>query len=378
MMDAFLYDRFGGPEVQRVGKIPKPGPPGKGDILIKVHAASLNPVDFKQRGGGLRLILRYGWPQLFGFDFSGEIVALGEGAGENDCGGFAVGDEVFGMVNGLRKCTCAEYCVVSADICAKKPKNVTHVEAASVGLVGMTVVQSFGQCFRASTETPGPSPTGPRVLILRGSGGIGTIAIQLAKQMFGARYVAVTASASKTEELQKLGADRVIDYKTQKFEKELASSDEQELFDVILDGTGEASKCVPLIRKGGGIASIEASPDGEALQRWLSCNATSPEGYGHARAGVASFISNPVGSWLIDTLTGASSLKRRCKARGAVFNHVIASGNRSHMHNIGVLMQIGRVKAQVQAVFPLARATEAMTLLEAGRATGKIVIEMPK
>merc|ERR1719158_1375326 len=202
--------------------------PGAGQLLVKVHAASLNPADWKSSEGGQAMLLSFQWPRVFGFDFSGEVVEKGahnESTKLSKCP-FGVGDKVFGMIRGLpqrERGTVAEDVVVESDICARCPENISHAECASVPLVGITAVKMLDACGLKRMQFPVnsedniiPEKSRPRVLITGGAGGVGTMAIQLAKTLYGAREIVTTASAGKkTELVLSLGATRVVDYRSE-------------------------------------------------------------------------------------------------------------------------------------------------------------------
>ena len=201
-------------------------------------------------------MIGFDWPRVIGFDFSGVVVEVARDCDDE----FKIGDRVFGMIAGLpekdRGCA-AEYLIVDAEVCVKKPDSISHAEAASVPLVGITAVMMLEACGLKLG-----SKSNARVLVLGGAGGVGSVAIQIAKKMFGASFVATTASKGKKETLVKsLGADLVIDYRSEKFETKLASQDDSKLFDAILACTNEASRCPTLLRKGGAMCSIIGSDD---------------------------------------------------------------------------------------------------------------------
>ena len=201
-------------------------------------------------------MIGFDWPRVIGFDFSGVVVEVARDCDDE----FKIGDRVFGMIAGLpekdRGCA-AEYLIVDAEVCVKKPDSISHAEAASVPLVGITAVMMLEACGLKMG-----SKSDARVLVLGGAGGVGSIAIQIAKKLFGASFVATTASKGKKETLVKaLGADLVVDYRSEKFETKLASQDDSKLFDAILACTNEASRCPTLLRKGGALCSIIGSDD---------------------------------------------------------------------------------------------------------------------
>jgi NADPH:quinone reductase-like Zn-dependent oxidoreductase len=177
-----------------VGELPRPPSPGPGQLLVKVHAASLNPADWKQAAGETAPLLPFRWPRVYGFDFSGVVEEAGPNDGRAaDCT-FAVGQRIFGMIRGLPQRdtgTLAEYVLVDADVCASCPPNLSHAECASVPLVAITAVRALRACGLA--EQPTASGSGPRVLVTGGAGGVGSIAQQLARHMFGAAEVEACA-----------------------------------------------------------------------------------------------------------------------------------------------------------------------------------------
>lgn len=179
-------------------------------VLIEVHAASVNPVDNIVRAGYMKEMLPILFPFTMGFDVSGVVLEVG-----NQVTKFKKGDEVFSRPNSMQAGTIAEYTVVKAEELALKPSNISHQEAASIPLVGLTAWQAL--------VAKGNLQKGQKILIHAGSGGVGTLAIQMAKHL-GAE-VATTTSSTNIELVKNLGADTVIDYKTQKFEEELSHYD---------------------------------------------------------------------------------------------------------------------------------------------------------
>ena len=151
---------------------------------------------------------------------------------------------------------------------------------------------------------------------------MGTILIQLAKYMYGAEYIATTASAgAKTKLCKSIGATRVVNYRTEKFERILASDDDEDLFDAILDCTGEAKRCVSLLKPGGGMCSILAGPQVDSITTWMAEAKLDPK---TVTTGVRPFLTSYVGGCLMNFFTGASSLKRACAKRNATFGTLLA------------------------------------------------------
>ncbi len=207
-------------------------------VLIEVHASSVNPVDNMVRAGYLKEMLPIQFPFTMGYDVSGVVVEVGEQVTK-----FKIGDEVFSRPNSMQAGTIAEYALVKENELAIKPSNISHEEAASIPLVGLTAWQAL--------VVKGNLQKGQKVLIHAGSGGVGTLAIQIAKHI-GAE-VATTTSADNINLVKKLGADKVIDYKTQKFEEVL--SDYDLVFDMMGGETME--KSFKILKKGGCLVSIK-------------------------------------------------------------------------------------------------------------------------
>ncbi|MEH7455573.1 NADP-dependent oxidoreductase, partial [Gottfriedia acidiceleris] len=203
-MKAMVIDRYGKVPMHMVEmSIPDIG---ENEVLAEIHAASINPVDFKIRDGKVKMLLKYKMPLILGNDFSGVVVKVGAKVTR-----FNVGDEIYGRPRKQKMGTFAEYIAVHEEDIALKPKNLSFEEAASIPLVGLTSYQALHDILQIKK--------GHKILIHAGSGGVGTFAIQLAKLM-GATVV-TTASAKGMELVKSIGADEVIDYKSTKFEEKL-------------------------------------------------------------------------------------------------------------------------------------------------------------
>eukprot|EP00937_MAST-01D_sp_MAST-1D-sp2_P001460 g1460.t1 len=381
-MNALSYSHhLQAPSVRRV---PFPGAPGAGELLVRVHAASLNPADYKSAAGEQAALLSFEWPRVVGFDFSGVVVEVGggaaDGAAASDTPQFVAGDAVFGMIRGLpeaRRGTCAEFVLVDACVCARKPAAVPHHAAAALPLVGITVVKAFRACGLAEVDTAagaGARSAGaarPRVLVLGGAGGTGSCALQIARAFFGAAHVATTASAgAKTDLCRRLGADDVVDYRTRRFERELAGGRDA-LFDAVLDTTGEAGKCPPLLREGGGLCSIDACPTVQGVREWLAEARIAPS---RVTCGARAFLHSGTGGALFDAATGARRLRARCAARGATYRSVIGTGDGAIVRRLAALLEAGSLRAEVQCAYAMPRAAEALAELRRGRVAGKLVV----
>ncbi|MFL6488244.1 MAG: NADP-dependent oxidoreductase [Nitrososphaera sp.] len=237
-MKSAQINKYGSSEVIEINQnTPEPSL-SSGKVLVSVKAASVNPADWKIREGGLQQMIQLQFPSTMGMDFSGVIKQVGEGVSNSE---FNQGDEVYGqagVVNGGSGAF-AEMALAKTESIANKPKRLSHAEAAALPLVGVSA-------WRALMENIGLS-NGQRILIHGGAGGIGSIVIQLAKHL-GA-YVATTVSTNDKQFVQELGADQVIDYKTQNFEDMLHDYDA--VFDTV--GGDTYKRSFKVLKKGSGI-----------------------------------------------------------------------------------------------------------------------------
>ncbi|WP_042373272.1 NADP-dependent oxidoreductase [Streptacidiphilus neutrinimicus] len=239
-MRAVVVEQWGGPEnlVEREVERPEPG---LNEVLVRVHAAGVNPVDWKTRASGA--LIEWGDVPAVGWDVSGTVEAVGPGVSV-----FRAGDEVFGMPLFPRQAGAyAEYVVAPARHLAPKPATLTHVEAAALPLAALTAWQALVDAARVRP--------GERVLVHAAAGGVGHFAVQIAKAR-GA-YVIGTASAAKHDLVRRLGADEVVDYRSLRFEDVVAD------IDVVLDGLGgeTAERSVKVLRKGGRLITLPGPDD---------------------------------------------------------------------------------------------------------------------
>ena len=216
MMKAFIVDRYGSTDGLRAGEMPDPQL-REDDVLIQIHAAGVNPLDSKIRDGAFKLILPYRLPLILGNDLAGVVVRVGSRVRR-----FKPGDEVYARPDQDRIGAFAEFISIKQDAVANKPKELSMEEAASIPLVGLTAWQALIE--RANLKK------GQKVFIQAGSGGVGTVAIQLAKHL-GA-IVATTTSTANVDWVKRLGADIVIDYRKDDFGTILHD------YDVVLDTLG--------------------------------------------------------------------------------------------------------------------------------------------
>ncbi|QXG27104.1 NADP-dependent oxidoreductase [Pseudomonas viridiflava] len=332
-MKAFIIDRYGKKEVGRIGERPDPGI-GPKDVLIQVHAAGVNMLDVKIRNGEFKPILPYKLPLVLGNDVAGIVVAVGP-----DVKGFKPGDEVYARPEEERMGSFAELiCLREASI-ALKPAHLTMVQAASVPLVALTAWQVLVKTARLQP--------GQRVLIHAGSGGVGTIAIQLAKHL-GA-FVATTTSTANVEWVKALGADVVIDYKTQDFESLLQG------YDVVLNslGTDELEKSLKVLKPGGHLISISGPPTPQfAEEQKLN--------------GVLKQVMRLL----------SYGIRRKARKHGVAYSFVFMRANGAQLKEITRLIEAGIIKPILDRTFAFQQTAEALAYVEQGRAKGKVVVQL--
>ncbi|MET7757554.1 NADP-dependent oxidoreductase [Streptomyces sp. NPDC005389] len=331
-MKTFLIEKYGDQSAVRAAERPAPEP-GADDVLVKMHAASVNPLDFKIRDGDFKMILPYRLPLVLGNDLAGVVVQVGPSVTR-----FAVGDEVYARPDKNRIGTFAELIAVHQDDLAPKPAGLTMAEAASLPLVALT-------SWQALVEKAQVQP-GQKVLIHAGSGGVGTIAVQLARHL-GA-HVATTASAANAELVKELGADVVIDYRNQDFEELLDD------YDVVLDTLGGETleKSLRVLKPGGKAISIAGPPDA-AFARELGANL------------------------VLRQVMHALSLKtrRHAKRHGVTYSFLFMRADGDQLRELTRLVEAGEIRPVVDRVFPFDQTREAMEYAEKGRAkAGKVVV----
>jgi NADPH:quinone reductase-like Zn-dependent oxidoreductase len=331
-MRAVLCEQYGGPEVLELADdlpIPQVGPNG---VLVQVHASSVNPVDWKLRGGLLDPVRPVRFPVIWGCDLSGVVTEAGPAVTL-----FKPGDEVYGFKDGYvaktYRGTYAEYVVAPEKSLTKKPQNLTHEQAASIPLAALTAWQAL--------LDQGKLKPRQRVLVHAGAGGVGSMAIQIAKA-FGA-FVAATGSARNQELLRQLGADQPIDYTHEQVENIRPK------FDLVLDGVGQSvwAASFRALRAGGRLVTL-AVPIPER------------------HAGKLKFFATAIAGLAGGTLRGLAGGKRlmmiQVKPRGGDLEKVTA------------LVEAGKIQPVVEKVFPLEEIADAHRLSEAGHVRGKLVI----
>ncbi|OQR57499.1 NADP-dependent oxidoreductase [Bacillus sp. CDB3] len=304
------------------------------EVLAEIHAASINPIDFKIRDGKVKLLLKYKMPLILGNDFSGVIVKVGTKVTQ-----FKVGDEIYARPRKDKIGTFAEYIAIHEDDIALKPKNLSFEEAASIPLVGLTSYQALHDIMQLQK--------GQKILIHAGSGGVGTFAIQLAKIM-GAT-VTTTASEAGANLVKSLGADEIINYKTEKFEDILKNYDA--VFDTI--GGSTLDKSFDIIKSGGKIVSVSGMPNARFGKEF---------GSGFFKTLLFSLASNK-----LTTLE---------KKHNAQYSFLFMKPSGDQLRIIANYIESGKIKPVIDRVFPFEDAQKAMEYSESGRAKGKIIVKI--
>jgi NADPH:quinone reductase-like Zn-dependent oxidoreductase len=238
-MKAAYFMQHGGPEVLVTGELPEPAA-GPGEVLVEVHAASVNGADWKVRAGRSGTVGHF--PYVPGRDFSGVVAACGAGVSE-----FRPGDAVFGVCDVGQEGTYAEKVAVKAEFVAKKPAGLSHVDGAALALAGLTAINSVDDTLKLKR--------GETILIQGGAGGVAGFAVQLAKHI-GAKVIA-TASANNLDYVRELGADQVIDYNKHDF------TSIGPICDVVFDTVGGSVRagCYNVLRPGGRLVWIAPAPE---------------------------------------------------------------------------------------------------------------------
>jgi NADPH:quinone reductase-like Zn-dependent oxidoreductase len=328
---AFVIDRYQKNADLRAAEIPVPVV-GDHDVLVAVHAAGVNLLDAKIRDGEFKLVLKYRLPLTLGNDLAGVVERVGPRVSK-----FKAGDQVYARPDKDHIGTFAEFIAVDEKDLARKPVSLSMEEAAAVPLVALTA-------WQALVDIADLQP-GQRVFIQAGTGGVGTIAIQLAKHL-GAT-VATTCSAQSFELVKSLGADVVIDYKTEDFAEILHD------YDVVLhsqDGA-ELAKSFRVLKRGGQVISISGPPD--------------------------QHLAREVGAaWPVAALLRLMSAGVRRKARklGVGYSFLFMKADGAELQSIADLIDRGVIRPVIDSVFPFARTNEAIARVAEGRAKGKVVI----
>lgn len=331
-MRAARIHAYGDADALIVEDVPEPAIRAD-EVRVRIHATSVNPVDFKIRGGFQRAVIRLRLPATLGMDLSGVVEEVGANVQD-----FAVGDEVVSSPSHRRMGTYAEAIAVRASELAHKPASLSHEEAASLPLVGLTAWDALVGMMRL-----GP---GQRVLIQAGSGGVGTAAIQLAKHL-GAE-VWTTCSPRNFELVESLGADHVIDYRTQDYAEVAAG------VDGVLDALGgdDVLKAVRTVRRGGRVAAITAGLP------------TYTKKYGPT-LGLLAMVGGTIGR-----------VSRAALVHGVTLRMVTRRPSGANLQRLMDLVAEGALRPVIDRVLPLSDIAEAHRYLETGRARGKVVVRV--
>lgn len=333
-MRAYVITRYGGPEAMVLQDVPVPSP-GSGQVLIKVGAAGLNPVDYKMRQGKLRLLFRPRLPFIAGCELAGTVVGVGPGTNR-----FTAGDRVYSRVDAPGLGAFAEFACVPQELVALMPQSLGFTEAAGLPLAGLTAVQALRDELRIQPGT--------RLFISGGAGGVGTLAIQLAKY-YGAE-VTTTASPRGLTLVSELGADHVVDYTRENFAQTLRG------FDAALDAVGgRALKGVfRILKRGGSVVSVAGIPEPKTALQDL-----------HASRAVAALF------WMISL-----GVRLRAWRSGVSYRYLFMHASGDDLRFLAGLVDQGKVRPVVDSTYPLARISDAFAALETGRAKGKIIVTM--
>lgn len=313
-MRAVYYEQFGGAEGLHIGEQPQPAP-GDGEVLIRVRAASVNPVDWKIREGYLKDFFPHIFPIIPGWDVAGEVAGLGAGVS-----GFTLGDPVYAYARKpvVQAGTYAEYVTVAADVAAPIPTNMDMVQASTIPLAGLTVWQSLFEFAGVKA--------GDTVLVHAAAGGVGSLAVQLAFHAGAAVYG--TASRGNADYVSGLGAARVIDYRSENV-TDVVRAEVPDGFDIVFDTVGGETLAASygLVKPGGALPTLNDPPDEAA-----------------------------------------------CAARNIRALRVFSEPNGAHLRALTQLIEDGALKPAQIETYPLADAATAMDASQRGHTRGKIVL----
>ena len=332
-MKAFTIDRYKSKDGGRFVDMPQPVV-GDNDVLVQVHAASVNLLDAKIASGEFKIFLPYRFPLILGNDVAGVVVQVGPRVR-----GFKPGDEVYARPDKDRIGTFAEFIAMNEADVAIKPAELSMEEAASIPLVGLTA-------WQALVEMAELKP-GQKVFIQAGTGGVGTFAIQLAKHL-GAT-VATTASSANFELVKALGADVMIDYKKEDFETMLHG------YDVVLHSQDSKTldKSLRVLKPGGKLISISGPPD----------------------PAFADELGLP---WYVKQIIRVLSFgaRRKAKRLKVTFAFLFMRANGAQLSQITSLIDQGIIRPVMDTVFPFDETADALAHVENGRAKGKVVVKV--
>lgn len=331
-MKAFIVDKYGKDGTLRAGDWPEPRV-GDRDVLVRVAASGVNPLDSKIMAGEFKLVLPYKTPFVLGNDLAGVVERVGRSVR-----GFVPGDEVYARPDKDRIGTYADLIAVDERDLARKPAGLTMEQAASLPLVALTA-------WQALVEKADVQP-GLKVLIHAGSGGVGTIAIQLAKHL-GA-HVATTTSTANVDWVRDLGADQVVDYRKADFATELRD------FDVVLDSLGgeNLAKSLRVLRPGGLAIGIGGPPDPD----------------------FAAQLGRPLLRPVLALLS--RKVRRAARKQGVRYSFLFMRADGGQLQEITALVEAGVIRPVVDRVFDFADTAAALDYVGSGRVKGKVVVSM--
>ncbi|KEQ30618.1 NADPH:quinone oxidoreductase [Pedobacter antarcticus 4BY] len=332
-MKVFIVEKYGKKEALKLAEMPLPVLE-ENEVMVEVYAAGLNLLDSKIKSGEFKLILPYKLPLILGHDVAGVITQVGKNVKQ-----FKQGDEVYARPSDFHIGTFAEFIAISEKDVALKPKSLSMEEAASIPLVALTAWQALVENARLKK--------GQKVFIQAGSGGVGTIAIQLAKYL-GAT-VATTASEKSFPMLKDLGADVLIDYKKEDFELVLKD------YDVVLNSQDAKTldKSLRILKPGGKAISISGPP--------------TPD--------FAKSIGAP---WFVKIVLSliSSGIRRKARKLGVDYSFLFMRADGQQLQQISKLIEEGAIRPVVDKAFPFEQTAEALEYVESGRAKGKVVVKL--
>jgi NADPH:quinone reductase-like Zn-dependent oxidoreductase len=330
----YVMDRYGDATGMTLRDVRAPVA-GTGEVLIRVHAAGLNPIDYKVRQGQMRMLNRLDLPLVAGSELAGVVDATGPGVTT-----FAEGDRVFARVDKSKLGAFGEYVAVSERLVAKMPAGLDFVQAAGLPLTGLTAMQALRDELGVAR--------GDRLYISGGAGGVGTMAIQIAKWM-GAE-VATTASARGEALVRGLGADQVIDYTRQKARDVLHDYDGA--FDLI--GGGDLTDAFAIVKAGGKVVSIAGFPEPVTARQDLDAGPLVTAVF-----------------WL-----GSTRLRRQARRHHVSYRYMFMHPSGDDLAVLAELVDKQVLEVITDRVFPFDQIAEAFAYLEQGRAKGKVIVQM--
>ncbi|MBI3702009.1 MAG: NADP-dependent oxidoreductase [Afipia sp.] len=306
----------------------------RGEVHIEIHAASLNPIDYKIVRGDLRRVSSYALPHRLGYDLSGVVTAVGAGVSR-----FKAGDAVFARTSGDSIGSFAETIVLDQDCVAMKPSSVSHAEAASLALVALTTVQGLVDRLHVKA--------GQSILIHAGSGGVGTFAVQYCKHL--GMNVTATTSSRNADFVKSLGADRVIAYDKENY------LDGGAAYDIVYDTLGGAvtADSFKVVKRGGTVLSLSGPPDRDFPRR----------------IGAGFVVRTAV--WFMSRKVYAAAAKA-----GASYVWYLTEPSGRQLTDVAALVDAGKIKPVIDREFPFDKLVDALTHLQSGRSRGKIVLKV--